>query len=79
MIVYRIWEVDRYSAKSGLRMFGDMDSGRERGALRFAIRVVIESGAIYTGSVFMFFVTFLASNNAQYLASHAVSHQTTLV
>lgn len=36
------------------------------------VRILVESGLIYTGSVVIFFGTFLAANNAEYAISNCV-------
>ncbi|TCD61071.1 hypothetical protein EIP91_009075 [Steccherinum ochraceum] len=70
LIVYRIWSVEHRS-KDFIICSRD-SSGRKESALKRAMRIIIESGVLYTVSVFLFFVTFLAKNNAQYATSHAV-------
>ncbi|TCD63102.1 hypothetical protein EIP91_006006 [Steccherinum ochraceum] len=72
MIVLRIWAVERISSKSGLREFPQSYYGSSGGSLKFAMLVIVESGAIYSGSVLVFFVSSLLHSNAQYIASHAV-------
>ncbi|TCD63101.1 hypothetical protein EIP91_006005 [Steccherinum ochraceum] len=70
LIVYRIWSVERSS--TGMIIYSRGSSERQGSALKRAMRIIIESGALYTVSVFLFFVTFLAKHNAQYATSDAV-------
>ncbi|KAI0702043.1 hypothetical protein C8T65DRAFT_579352, partial [Cerioporus squamosus] len=66
LIVYRILKINAGVASQGITRVG----GSRR--LTRVIRILIESGLIYTISVVVFFCTFLASNNAQYGVSDVV-------
>ena len=67
MIVYRILKVNR-----GIVSQNIVRSGRSSRLTR-VVRILIESGLIYTASVVVLICTFLASNNAQYGVSDVVS------
>ncbi|KAH8105363.1 hypothetical protein BXZ70DRAFT_520696 [Cristinia sonorae] len=69
MIVYKIYTIQRQTAHHFVSSAGQ---GRNGGALRRAMRIVIESGAMYSVAVFVFFVVYLAGNNAQYGVSDCV-------
>ena len=66
LIVYRILQVTR--GVNSVMHAGD--SGTRR--LTRVVRILVESGLLYTVSVIVFFGTFLASNNAQYGVSDVV-------
>ena len=66
--MYKIWAIDRRSRA----VFASAGS-RDSGALRRAIRIVVESGLMYSAGVVVFFVVYLAGNNAQYGVSDCVS------
>ncbi|KIP04646.1 hypothetical protein PHLGIDRAFT_129367 [Phlebiopsis gigantea 11061_1 CR5-6] len=64
MIVYKIWSIKRYSRD----FFGALgESG-----LRRAIRIVVESGLMYSLGVAVFFIVYVAGNNALYGVSDCV-------
>ncbi|KAH8105362.1 hypothetical protein BXZ70DRAFT_1043500 [Cristinia sonorae] len=69
MIVYKIYTILGQSAHYFVSSRGE---GRSGGGLRRAMRIVIESGAMYSVAVFVFFVVYLAGNNAQYGVSDCV-------
>ena len=71
LIVYRIMKINAGVAGAGTTRIGG--GGRK---LARAVRILVESGLIYTASVVVFFGTFLASNNAQYGVSDCVSPAT---
>ncbi|RPD56565.1 hypothetical protein L226DRAFT_251866 [Lentinus tigrinus ALCF2SS1-7] len=66
LIVYRIMQVNNSVASHDITRVG--------GNLRLTrvVRILVESGLMYTTSVVVFFGTFLASNNAQYGVSEVV-------
>ena len=64
--MYRIMQVTR--GVNSVMHAGD--SGTRR--LTRVVRILVESGLLYTVSVIVFFGTFLASNNAQYGVSDVV-------
>ncbi|RPD54059.1 hypothetical protein L227DRAFT_556836 [Lentinus tigrinus ALCF2SS1-6] len=66
LIVYRILQINNGVASHDITRVG----GNRR--LTRVIRILVESGLIYTASVVVFFGTFLASNNAQYGVSDVV-------
>ena len=67
MIVLRIWKVQQETAQY------HVSSGGRRGSAAWrAMIIIIESGAIYTCSLLIFFVVFVSKNNAQYACSDAV-------
>ncbi|PIL34431.1 hypothetical protein GSI_03206 [Ganoderma sinense ZZ0214-1] len=71
LIVYKIWSIERRSRIA----FASHDASagyNNTTALRRAMHIVIESGLMYTLSVVIVFVVFLASNNAQYAVSDCV-------
>ncbi|KIY49640.1 hypothetical protein FISHEDRAFT_23253, partial [Fistulina hepatica ATCC 64428] len=63
LIVYRLWSVHRELRKSGFE--GGSTSG-------LAMKVIIESGAIYTSSIVILTVLYLCHNNGMYPVSDAV-------
>ncbi|RPD65717.1 hypothetical protein L227DRAFT_560397 [Lentinus tigrinus ALCF2SS1-6] len=66
MIVYRIMSINAaISSQSVTRLGGSYRLTR-------IVRILVESGLIYTISVVIFFSTFLASNNSQYPVSDVV-------
>ncbi|KAM5545852.1 hypothetical protein V8D89_000890 [Ganoderma adspersum] len=67
LIVYKIWSIER----RGRAAFGGTGVG-DNSTLRRAMRIVIESGLMYSAGVIVFFVVYLASNNAQYGVSDCV-------
>ncbi|RDX54760.1 hypothetical protein OH76DRAFT_1340756 [Lentinus brumalis] len=66
MIVFRILRINAGVASKGMTRVG----GNQR--LIRVVRVLVESGLVYTVSVVCFFSLFLASNNAQYPVSDVV-------
>ena len=68
LIVYKIWSIER----RGRAAFGGT-SVSDNSTLRRAMRIIIESGLMYSVGVTVFFVVYLASNNAQYGVSDCVS------
>lgn len=62
MIVWRIWRVRRKTA----------DSAVHPNRLMHVIRIIIDSGSMYTLCVIIFFGTTLAESNAQYGVSDVV-------
>ncbi|RPD56570.1 hypothetical protein L227DRAFT_508327, partial [Lentinus tigrinus ALCF2SS1-6] len=66
LIVYRIMRISNGVASHDITRVG--------GNLRLTrvVRILVESGLIYTASVVVFFGTFLASNNAQYPVADVV-------
>ncbi|KAI0027984.1 hypothetical protein K488DRAFT_35307, partial [Vararia minispora EC-137] len=67
LIVYKIYQVQKTNTSVSIHG-GGASSGLKR-----AMRIIIESGALYTASVIAFFAVYLASSNAQYVAADAVS------
>ena len=67
MIVYKIWSIDR----SSRALFASTGS-KDNGALRRAIRIIVESGLMYSVGVVVFFIVYLAGNNSQYGVSDCV-------
>jgi hypothetical protein len=67
LIVYRIWRVNNEIGRGHLFQ---PDSPLSR-----VVVVLIESGLIYTFSVIILFVLYLAGNNAIYGVSNAVSKE----
>jgi len=63
LIAFRILTIDRQVAQF---------RSSNRSKLRPTIRIIIESGAVYTISLIIFLVVFLCSNNAQYALSDAI-------
>ncbi|PIL34522.1 hypothetical protein GSI_03300 [Ganoderma sinense ZZ0214-1] len=66
LIVYKIWSIE-HSAKVFV-ITGGTDTTR----LRRAMHIIIESGLMYTVSVVILFILYLASNNAQYAVSDCI-------
>ena len=66
LIVYRILRVNNGFVSQDITRVG----GNQK--LTRVVRILVESGLIYTISVIVFFGTFLASNNAQYGVSDVV-------
>ncbi|TFY75243.1 hypothetical protein EWM64_g8769 [Hericium alpestre] len=67
MIVWKIWSIHSWSYTPSIASRVHDTSSHD--ALRHAIRVVIESGAMYSASIIVFFVVYLAGSNGQYAAS----------
>ncbi|KAM5540140.1 hypothetical protein V8D89_006280 [Ganoderma adspersum] len=67
LIVYKIWSIERRS-----RIAFASTGGNNTTPLRRAMHIIIESGLMYTASVVIVFIVFLASNNAQYAVSDCV-------
>ncbi|KAI1793790.1 hypothetical protein LXA43DRAFT_1059780 [Ganoderma leucocontextum] len=67
LIVYKIWS-NEHRARAVFAGTGGSDTS----ALRRAMHIIIESGLMYSVSVVVFFVVYLASNNAQYGVSDCV-------
>ncbi|KAH8092471.1 hypothetical protein BXZ70DRAFT_875870, partial [Cristinia sonorae] len=69
LIVFKIWKIQSVTA----RYVSSYGQGRqENTTLRRAMRIIIESGAIYSVSLITFFVVYIAGNNAQYGVSDCV-------
>ena len=66
--MYKIWSIE-HRAKVIFASAGGADTTR----LRRAMHIIIESGLMYTVSVVVLFILYLASNNAQYAVSDCVS------
>ena len=69
LIVWRIWSIHRETSHTA--SFGSASSSSSR--LTNVIRIVVESGLIYTSLVLITFGTELAGNNAIYGVSDVVS------
>ncbi|EGO28970.1 hypothetical protein SERLADRAFT_353852, partial [Serpula lacrymans var. lacrymans S7.9] len=67
LIVYRIWSVDRQTARMTVST-----SSRRGSRLKHVVRILVESAALYTVSVLVFVCTYAASNNANYGTSDNV-------
>lgn len=76
MIVVKIWRVRRQSTLSYVHPRTSKHEGR---TLANAMRIIVESAAMYTISMFLFFATLLANNNFQYPASDVVCVRPTRV
>ncbi|KAH7882636.1 hypothetical protein F5I97DRAFT_1931247 [Phlebopus sp. FC_14] len=63
LIVYRIWSVDRQTAHMRVH---------RASRLKSIVRIIIESAALYTVSVIVFFCTYVANSNANYGATYNV-------
>ncbi|KAF9074016.1 hypothetical protein BDP27DRAFT_1317860 [Rhodocollybia butyracea] len=77
-IVYRIWRVDRESSLYGLQtqMPASVQESpglfrRRKTALQRVIRIIIESGLMYTIVAFITFITFILGSTAFYFLSNA--------
>ena len=68
LIVYKIWSIEHHSRVA----FAGTVGGESR-RMRRAMHIIIESGFMYTVSVIVLFILYLASNNAQYAVSDCVS------
>ncbi|TFY75971.1 hypothetical protein EWM64_g8042 [Hericium alpestre] len=68
LIVYKIWETQRL-VKS---LLPSPEAELHGSSLVRAIRILVESAAVYTILVFVFFITFLADNYLQYPVSDSV-------
>jgi len=62
LLVWRIWSVDRSNKRHGIQ-----DSGSGQSTLTRVIRIIVESGLIYTVSAFISFVTYVTGNNTIYI------------
>ncbi|TFY51508.1 hypothetical protein EVG20_g10969 [Dentipellis fragilis] len=69
LIVHRIWSLQRRTRDLFVDSRGGQSGG---GALTRAMRIIIESGTMYSVSVIVFFAVYLANNNAQYGVSDCV-------
>ncbi|KAH7882665.1 hypothetical protein F5I97DRAFT_1931275 [Phlebopus sp. FC_14] len=63
LIVYRIWSVDRQTVHMRIH---------RASRLKSVVRIIIESAALYTVSVIVFFCTYVANSNANYGATYNV-------
>lgn len=68
MIVYRIAKINSRVVSSNMTRV----SGGSRKLTR-VVRILIESGTMYTLSVVIFFITYLAGHNSQYGVADCVS------
>ncbi|KDR70445.1 hypothetical protein GALMADRAFT_76235 [Galerina marginata CBS 339.88] len=67
LLVWRIWRVDR--ANMGVRVDHDFAGNRSPSALQRVIRIIVESGLMYTATACVIFVTDAVGSNALYPAS----------
>ncbi|KAG5636174.1 hypothetical protein H0H81_008924 [Sphagnurus paluster] len=65
LIVYRIWSIQR-----SVKFRATVSS--EKSPLWKAMRILIESGLLYTVSIVILFILYMASNNAQFGVSNSV-------
>ncbi|KAJ7151024.1 hypothetical protein C8R46DRAFT_824008, partial [Mycena filopes] len=65
LLIFRIWRVDQQNSQFG---YGTSSSSgkRKTSRLRQLIRVILESGALYTTMAFLSFVTFVVNSNSTY-------------
>ena len=68
MIVYKIWSIEKRS-----RLLFDSGSISADSSLRRAIRIIVESGLMYTAGVVAFFIVYLTGSNSSYGVSDCVS------
>ncbi|KAJ3827732.1 hypothetical protein EV361DRAFT_301166 [Lentinula raphanica] len=80
IIIYRIWRVDKANVLYGIQGQDSTLQGnhrfftrknRKRTRLQNVIRIVIESGMMYTTIAFMTFITFVVGSNSFYTTSDA--------
>ncbi|KAJ6595600.1 hypothetical protein DFH09DRAFT_973684, partial [Mycena vulgaris] len=64
LLVFRIWRVDRQNAQFGYHTASSGDAQPSR--LRQAMRIIIESGLMYTTLAFVTFVTYITDSNSVY-------------
>ena len=67
MIVYKIWSIEKRS-----RLLFESGSISADSSLRRAIRIIVESGLMYTAGVVCFFVVYLTGSNSSYGVSDCV-------
>ncbi|KAH8092474.1 hypothetical protein BXZ70DRAFT_1010791 [Cristinia sonorae] len=71
LIVFKIYRIQRNSADF-LMTSMPTSTDRVRGSLSRAMRIIIESGAIYTSATLVVFIIYLSGNNAQYAVANCV-------
>ncbi|TFY75973.1 hypothetical protein EWM64_g8041 [Hericium alpestre] len=71
LIVHKIWAIQRLVSRVRLSAEGDTAAGDNSPLLR-AIRIVVESGMMYTLAVLIFVIMHLANNYAQYPLSDSI-------
>ncbi|KAF8825788.1 hypothetical protein HHX47_DHR6000765 [Lentinula edodes] len=80
VIVYRIWRVDQTNALFGIQTQGSSLQGtrglfgrqkHQRTKLQNVIRIIVESGLMYTTIAFITFITFVVGSNSFYPTSDA--------
>ncbi|KAJ7183459.1 hypothetical protein C8R46DRAFT_984653 [Mycena filopes] len=72
MLVYRIWQVDRKSAQFAYRTTSSSTGGATRtrpSRLKQAMRIIIESGLLYTTIALITFITYITNSNSAYATS----------
>jgi hypothetical protein len=67
MIVWRIWKVDRSNKQTRI----DSHSKGSHSSLHNVMRIVVESGLLYTATAFITFVTFVVGSNGVYVITDA--------
>ena len=72
LIVYKIWSVHRELRSILQQSAGAAHQWNRSSSSKYAMRIVIESGIVYTISVMIFFFLYISANNAQYGVSDAV-------
>ncbi|KAJ7152895.1 hypothetical protein C8R46DRAFT_1120710 [Mycena filopes] len=71
MLVYRIWQVDRKSSQFAYRTTSSSSGhGTTRPSrLKQAMRIIIESGLLYTTVALITFITYITNSNSAYATS----------
>ncbi|KAJ7576922.1 hypothetical protein C8J56DRAFT_971940 [Mycena floridula] len=74
LIIWRIWKVDRENAKYRYNT-GSTNTGTRRSSrLRNVMRIVIESGLLYTTFAVISFCTYVTNSNAFYVTTDMVDY-----
>lgn len=71
MIVLRVWKVQQETQ----RFYSEHGIVRSDPAILRVMRIIVESAAIYTGTVIAYIAAAAAQSNAQHIISSAVSGQ----
>ena len=72
LIVFKIWSIDRQTSRYVLSDGSHPESIRGH-RLRYVMRIIIESGLMYTFCVVVFICVYASGSNAQYGVSDSVS------
>ncbi|KAJ7036754.1 hypothetical protein C8F04DRAFT_1394021 [Mycena alexandri] len=69
MLVFRIWKVDRESARFAYRTASSSGITTRPSRLKQAMRIIVESGLLYTTVALITFITYITNSNSAYATS----------